>query len=250
MKAKISRLVLPVLIMAVYVATANLSVEAWCPPKIQILTPCNTIYATASVPLTFTVNKAVSWIGYSLDGQANVTILGNTTLTTLQEGTHHVVVYANDTCGLMGASSTVYFSVDTLPPEITDVRQFPSKDGVYAEDEVMVNAIVTDAVSGVKSVSLFYAYANSSGIWISVVRNMIRLDGNVWSATLPRFPYGTNVTYAVSAEDNVGNSITTAEMGYDIQYHVIPEFLSFFELLFFAIAATAMVTFQKRRRST
>ncbi|HVO37327.1 MAG TPA: hypothetical protein VMT01_04080 [Candidatus Acidoferrum sp.] len=250
MKAKISRLVLPVLIMAVYVATATLSVKSWCPPKIQILTPCSTIYATASVPLTFTVNKAVSWIGYTLDGQANVTILGNTTLTTLQEGTHHVVVYANDTCGLMGTSDTVYFSVDTLPPEITDIRQFPSKDSVYAEDEVMVNATVTDDVSGVKSVSLFYAYANSSGIWISVMRNMTKLEGNVWSGTLPKFPYGTNVTYTISAEDNVGNSITTAEMGYDIQYHIIPEFSTFLELSFFAIATIAMIIFQKRRRLT
>jgi len=249
MKAKIS-LVLPVLIMAVYVATATLSVKAWCPPKIQILSPCSTIYATDSIPLTFTVNKAVSWIGYALDGQANVTILGNTTLTDLQDGTHYVIVYANDTCGLMGASDTVYFSVDTLPPEITDVRQFPSIDNVYAEDEVMVNATVTDDVSGVKSVSLFYAYANSSGIWISITRNMTKLDGNIWSGIIPRFPYGTNVTYTISAEDNVGNSITTAEMGYDIQYRIIPEFPASLGLLFFAIATMSTVILLKRRRLT
>jgi hypothetical protein len=135
-----------------------------------------------------------------------------------------VIVYANATCtcGETGASCRVDFAVDTTPPNITNIHQLPANDSVYPEDEVKVNATVIDDVSGVKQVILLYD-VNSGGTWIGV-ENMTMLEGDIWNATIPAFPYGTNVTYAISAEDNVGNAITTVEMGYDIQYQVIPEF--------------------------
>jgi len=84
------------------------------PPEITILSPQNMTYTNTSIPLTFAVNETTSWIGYSLDEKANVTIKENTTLTGLSEGTHSIVVYANDTSGNMGASETVYFTI-SLP---------------------------------------------------------------------------------------------------------------------------------------
>jgi len=222
MKAKDGCIVFSIVLIA-YVAAISMPLKACYPPQIEILSPKNTVYPTNSVPLTFTISQESSWIGYSLDGQANVTILGNTTLTALQDGTHYVVVYANGTYGKIGASDSVCFSVDTKPPNITDVCQNPDRDSVFPEDEVKVNATVTDDVSGVKQVTLFYAYANRTGIWIAVARNMTKTEADTWTATIPKFAYGTNVAYAISAEDNVGNSITTVEMGYDIQYQVIPE---------------------------
>lgn len=65
----------------------------------------------ANVALTFAISEIASWMGYSLDGQGNVTIVGNTTLTGLSDGSHQVIVYADDTLGNMGASQTVYFTV-------------------------------------------------------------------------------------------------------------------------------------------
>ncbi|MEM2105982.1 MAG: hypothetical protein QXV21_05925 [Candidatus Bathyarchaeia archaeon] len=222
--------------------------EACRPPCIRVLSPEDDfIYAFKNVPLVFTVDKAVSWIGYSLDGQANVTISGNTTLIGLAEGVHDVIVYANDTFGRMGASCKVCFYVDTLPPNITDVCQFPQAENVFPEDIVEVNATVTDDVSGVKRVSLFFAYANASGVWIGVV-DMVNVEGNVWSATIPSFPYCTNVTYAIEAEDNVGNFATTVEMGYVIQYHVIPEFQSFL-ILPVLIAASLLTSLFRKKKS-
>jgi len=87
------------------------------PPTISILSPEYKTYATSDVHLTFTVSESASWIGYSLDGQANVTIAGNTTLSGLPDGTHTITVYANDTAGNMGASEMVYFTIETLEPE-------------------------------------------------------------------------------------------------------------------------------------
>jgi len=85
------------------------------PPTIVVLSPANATYDVRNVSLIFTVDKATSWIGYSLDGGANVTITGNTTLTSLSYGSHRIVVYANDTYGNMGVSNTVYFVIVSVP---------------------------------------------------------------------------------------------------------------------------------------
>ena len=72
----------------------------------------NKTYNTCDIPLSFNVDGEYSWLGYSLDNLANVTIAGNTTLTGLSDGYHSLVVYANDTSGNMGASETIYFNVE------------------------------------------------------------------------------------------------------------------------------------------
>jgi len=90
------------------------------PPTIAILHPENRTYAfTSGIPLNFTVDEPVSWIGYSLDGEANTTITGNTTLPVVLDGVHYVVVYARDAVGNVGVSNQVYFTVDATSPIIT-----------------------------------------------------------------------------------------------------------------------------------
>jgi parallel beta-helix repeat protein len=86
------------------------------PPKISILSPVNQVFNESSVPLFLTVDKQVNWIGYSLDGQDNVTITANTTMSGLTNGLHNVTVYAKDTFGNVGASETVSFSVEAPFP--------------------------------------------------------------------------------------------------------------------------------------
>jgi hypothetical protein len=192
------------------------------PPIVSILSPENKTYSANTVPLTFNISESTSWIGHSLNGQANVTIAGNITLTSLSNRRHNIVIYANDTSSNMGQSNTVYFTVDTTPPNITNIIQYPQPDNVLPKNEVKVNATVTDVLSTVKQVTL--NYTNGNGTWITV--NMANLGGNVWNATIPAFPYCTNVTYMVIAEDNASNTITTEEMGHEYQYHVIPEYPS------------------------
>lgn len=80
-------------------------------PNISILSPQNTTYTETDIPLTFTINKQVSWISYSLDGQTNISITGNTTLSRLAEGSHNIVVYAEDISGNTGTSQTTYLSI-------------------------------------------------------------------------------------------------------------------------------------------
>ena len=86
------------------------------PPEIKVVSPVNQTYNESSVSLVFTVNKPVNWTGYSLDGQDNVTITGNTTIAGLSNGLHNVTVYARDEFENTGVSETISFSVETPFP--------------------------------------------------------------------------------------------------------------------------------------
>jgi hypothetical protein len=85
------------------------------PQNISILTPENTTYMLG-VPLRFFIDEPASWMGYSLDGQANVTVTGNTNLLGLSVGQHTLTFYANDASGNPVASETITFTVaDPVP---------------------------------------------------------------------------------------------------------------------------------------
>ena len=81
------------------------------PPVVFIISLENKTYNERDLSLIFTVDKSTSWIAYSLDNQANVTVSGNLTLPELSYGAHMITVYANDSLSNMGASETIYFSI-------------------------------------------------------------------------------------------------------------------------------------------
>jgi hypothetical protein len=87
------------------------------PPNVSIASHENMTYESFDVPLNFTVNESVSQITYSLDGQGNVTVAGNMTLTDLPYEEHNVTVYAQDFAGNVGASETIYFNISQPPPK-------------------------------------------------------------------------------------------------------------------------------------
>jgi hypothetical protein len=82
-------------------------------PEVKVLSPLNQLYNDSSVPLVFTVDKPVNWLGYSLDGKENITISGNTTLTGLSNGSHNITVYAEESFGKIGTSETVTFTMSS-----------------------------------------------------------------------------------------------------------------------------------------
>jgi hypothetical protein len=86
------------------------------PPKVSILSLENKTYSAASIHLNFTTSEQVSHSSYSLDGQQNVTITGNTTLTGLSNEDHNVTIYAIDEAGNIGASDTIHFTVEVPEP--------------------------------------------------------------------------------------------------------------------------------------
>ncbi len=80
--------------------------------QLTILQPANRVYNSSNVPLVFFATAPVSWMGYSLDGKANVTVNGDILLDNLSVGTHSVTVCAGDHEGEVCASETLHFAVD------------------------------------------------------------------------------------------------------------------------------------------
>lgn len=60
--------------------------------------------------------NSFDWIGYSLDGQNNLTIIGNTTISMPADGFHTIQIFGNVSSGVMYQSDMRYFSVDTKAP--------------------------------------------------------------------------------------------------------------------------------------
>ena len=95
-------------------ATVNFRIDS-VPPGVVLLSLENKTYYTVDVPLNFIVSEPDSQVTYCLDGQENVTAVGNTTLTNLPSGEHNVTVYAIDTAGNTGTSETIHFKIEPFP---------------------------------------------------------------------------------------------------------------------------------------
>jgi len=141
---------------------------------------------------------------------------------------------------------TLKNAIAARPPEIRNVSQTPLQGSVRPEDEVKVNATVTD-ISGVEYVFLNYTCTNSSGTWSQTI-NMTNVRGDIWHATIPTLPYSTNITYFIVASDEANNTITTEEMGYKYQYEVVPESQLFLVLPIFLTATLMAVVLLKKRK--
>ena len=96
------------------------------PPVISDLYTNGTLHEGGTCLVAFKVNELTSWMGYSLDNQANVTITSNTTLSGLTVGTHNMTVYANDTAGNMGKADFVFYEGDILLSSTPSPTQQPT----------------------------------------------------------------------------------------------------------------------------
>ncbi len=151
-------------------------------PRIQITSPENKTYQEVS--LTFSVNRGVEWMGYSLDGRANVTITSGTRLFGLSQGEHFVTIFANDSAGNMGVSNTVHFSVDTRAPDIKII--VPANQSYDSTDVQLIFAINEEVAS--------LAYSLDGGATVAVIGNI----------TLVALSNGAHHV-TVYATDDIGN---------------------------------------------
>ena len=69
--------------------------------------------------LSYENTTNLDWKGYSLDGYANKTILGNVTIPIPNDGLHTVQVFGNDSLGTMHESDVRYFTTNSIGPDIT-----------------------------------------------------------------------------------------------------------------------------------
>ncbi|RKY41342.1 MAG: hypothetical protein DRP85_06620, partial [Candidatus Makaraimicrobium thalassicum] len=112
-------------------------------PQVTIVMPENKTYNISSVDLkhvTTDENLEACWY---YNGTENISLPNcqNTTLTNLQEGSHQIIVYANDSAGNEG-SSTIVFSVDLTKPYI--FIQSPQNTTYENTNNIDLNYTVSD----------------------------------------------------------------------------------------------------------
>ncbi|HEC41048.1 MAG TPA: hypothetical protein ENI29_22570, partial [bacterium] len=91
--------------------------------------------------LSYSSSVSLNWTGYSLDYQANKTILGNTTIPFPSEGLHTIQVFGNDSIGIMYQSEITYFSVD-VPPII--IINLPNLDDIFGPSAPSFNISIVE----------------------------------------------------------------------------------------------------------
>jgi parallel beta-helix repeat protein len=159
---------------------------------VKILSPASGLHqkglneATKDVPLRFKVNKPVSWMAYSLDNKANVTISGNTTLTRLIEGSHSLVVYVKDADGKSCSSDWVYFKVASTP-SVSIIS--PKNGATYTTNNVMVNISAVAPIGGVEFIEFWLEGTNYSGVINRVHPSDLELKGVEMFMGLPNGNY-------------------------------------------------------------
>ncbi|MCW3996261.1 MAG: hypothetical protein NWE98_08975 [Candidatus Bathyarchaeota archaeon] len=164
------------------------------PPYIQITSPENKTYTEVS--LGFSVNRAVEWVGYSLDNQANVTVKKETKLPEISQGQHSLIIYANDSLGNMGASNTVFFSIDRTGPKIEIILP---QNKTYDSNVIQLVFTLDENIT-----ALSYSLDG---------RPNVEIVGNV---TLPAISNG-NHRLTVYASDLLGNTAST-----DVYFNITP----------------------------
>jgi hypothetical protein len=159
------------------------------PPKTLISSPQNNQdYTSSSIPLSFTLNKPAESLSYSLDGGEKVTIAGNTTLTSLADGSYNITVYATDGSGNVGASETFTFTVDTIPPNITILSP---EAKAYGASEVPLVFCANEPISQI-------AYSLDGQTNLTITGNTTLTDLSVGEHTI--------IVYAGDTVGNVGAS--------------------------------------------
>jgi len=68
--------------------------------------------------LSYTNRTSLTWIGYSLDGQPNKTVSGNTVIPLFSNGNHNIRLYGRNSTGIIFESPVRYYSIDIPAPQI------------------------------------------------------------------------------------------------------------------------------------
>ncbi|MHA1931361.1 MAG: hypothetical protein ACW96X_02410 [Promethearchaeota archaeon] len=117
--------------------------------------------------LSYYNSTNLDWKGYSLDGQTNKTIMGNTTIPMPQEGIHTIQIFGNSSIGEIYESDISYFtvkSINIISPENRTYSEplsgyFPATYG-FENDEPTDWAVTTPASTSVGVIENMASHKN------------------------------------------------------------------------------------------
>jgi hypothetical protein len=188
------------------------------PPAVSGASPTGSLIL-GSTSVTFTIRvedtgSGVEEVELVVDGvsQGAMVESGGTYTKTmsLSEGTHAWSVEAVD--GVENSASQSYsftLAVDRDPPTVSGLSAPPNP--VFGESTT-ITCQVSDALSGVKEVNLYYSTSGGSS-WSKVE---MTLQGGVYTGSIPSQMFFTSVQYYVEAIDNIGNVFRTTTSTYTV----------------------------------
>ena len=172
--------------------------------QISILSPLNQTYnLNKMIPVEFTVNKNASIVnmGYILDEQLKVIIPRNTTLYgPLSDGLHTLKVYSVFS-DILPVSSTVNFTVDTTPPNVS-ILSLQNK--IYNTSNIPL---------------VFTVNETTSQITYIIDGKVSSIDGNT---TLTGLQDGDH-KLIIYATDEAGNYKVSQTIDFNVQVPLSPE---------------------------
>ncbi|MGQ9538793.1 MAG: OmpL47-type beta-barrel domain-containing protein [Candidatus Bathycorpusculaceae bacterium] len=136
--------------------------------------------------------------------------------------------------------------LDKTAPAIGTPSREPAGD-VQPDQPVKVSVNVTDQVSQVKNVTLYYSLNNGTS-WEQPIPMNYNFSTNLYEATIPGQEAGTWVRYKIVAYDYAGNNETLDGTQPYCVYQVIPEFPSSLILPIFMIITLIAVIICRRKR--
>jgi parallel beta-helix repeat protein len=135
---------------------------------------------------------------------------------------------------------------DDMPPTIGIPSRTPSGD-ILPNQEVTVMVNVTDNLTGVKNVTLYYTI--DDGLHWNSTEMFKNPSTELYEANIPGQEYGTTVRFKIEAFDYAGNNQTRDGVQTYCIYQVVPEFQLPTILLAFMIATLLIVRLFRKKRT-
>ena len=149
---------------------------------------------------------------------------------------------------LVNGQSVTPYIVDDDPPIIEIPSQQPPVDTVAPGQDVIVWVNVTDALSGVKNVTLSYTTNNGTN-WETLVMVLNETVG-FYETTIPGQQTETTVKYTITAFDWAENNATLNITWQCCTYAVTPELSTMAFLPFFMAISAIVIAFARKKTVT
>ena len=206
-------------------------------PVCVINSPADGTYTTDTTPeinftLTDNLDDNISYVIY-IDGVPDGTgtasngTLTSVNLTALADGNHTITVEGTDDAGNTG-SSTITIYIDTTPPSVEDLQ--PAAGTSYSQyDSVLISANVTDAVSGVDTVTANITWDYDSALVELIYNNATGLYEYDFNKT------GWPGTYyvGITANDTLGHVNDTESTYFIIEPSGLPVIVDYYAVPMF-----------------
>ncbi len=167
---------------------------------VNISLPANTTYTNTTLALNYTVSGGTASACWEEVNGTNITIYNCTgTLFYANQGANRIRVFANNSVGNIFSSSIVFFTVDTLGPNITFVSPTPGNGSTFNGTYVFINITLDETPDFIRLEfnGTNYTMTNLTATRLTWFRNQTGLNSSTY-------------IYSVHANDTYGNMIATS----------------------------------------